>query len=189
MIIKMLDPYSLYLAFQSPGKLMPGCGHAGQNMAIDPLAPSSSLCPRPVCILFQRSCHCHEALRSCLYRFYDREHGHTSHHIERQLKHTGTVWGNIRLVMLWSFEKYCCAVVLHSRLSVKNSSRTEKVNTVSICLKLKGNIPDWRSCSSFCPALGQMQYNTSISKTPDWWTTVSSKFPKAAVLAHLIFSE
>src|SRR5580698_10884959 len=52
--------------------------------------------------------------------------------IAASIRHTGTLSGNIRFVILRSFEKYCCAVVLHSRLSTRKSLRTELVNTVSM---------------------------------------------------------
>ena len=64
-------PYKVYLVFQSSGRLIPGCGQAGQKMAIDPSEGDSSSCwcPRPLCILFLKSLHWRDTLRSCLYRF------------------------------------------------------------------------------------------------------------------------
>ena len=76
-----MNTYDVYLVFQSLGRLMPGWGHAGQNTAIDPsLGWSSSLFARPLCILFCRSRHWRDALRSCLYRFCNGASVHTGSH-------------------------------------------------------------------------------------------------------------
>ena len=83
--------------------------------------------------------------------------------------------------MLCSLEKYCCAVVLHSRLSIRKLSRTLKEKTVSICLKDAGKRPVLRSCSCIGFASEQAQKRTSISKTPAESTTVKRVFPEAPV--------
>ena len=64
--------YGLYLVFQSTGRFIPGCGQAGQKMAIEPsgMDPSSFQWPSPCSIRFWRSLHCRDVLKSCLYRFY-----------------------------------------------------------------------------------------------------------------------
>jgi hypothetical protein len=85
------------------------------------------------------------------------------------------------LVMLWSFEKYCCAVVLHSRLSTRKLSRTAKEKTVSICLNVAGNRHVFRSCLSGDSISEQAQYNISISKTPKVSTTVKRGLPDLPV--------
>ena len=86
------------------------------------------------------------------------------------------------LVMLCSFEKYCCAVVLHSRLSTKKLSRTLKEKTVSICLNVAGNRDVLRSCSCIGFLLEQAQKRTSILKIPTELITVTSAFPDAPIL-------
>src|SRR6266404_703208 len=95
--------------------------------------------------------------------------------------HTGTRNGNILFVMLWSLEKYCCAVVLHSKLSARKSSSTENVNAVSGSSNDDGSSPALRSCS--CPGIapGQMQYRTSISDMPLVLTTASNGLVEEAV--------
>ena len=90
--------------------------------------------------------------------------------------------GNILLVMLCSFEKYCCAIVLHSRLSIKKLSKTLKEKTVSICLNVAGNRDVLRSCSCIGFLSEQAQKRTSISKIPRESTTVRSMFPDAPIL-------
>ena len=71
MVIILMNSYEVYLSFQSCGRFMPGCGHAGQNIAIDPAFKGSlsGWCPRPLCILLLKSRHWRDALSSCLYRF------------------------------------------------------------------------------------------------------------------------
>jgi hypothetical protein len=63
--------YDVYRSCQSTGRLIPGCGHAGQNIAMDPYLKGSfpCWCPSPLCILFCRSRHWRDACWSCLYRF------------------------------------------------------------------------------------------------------------------------
>ena len=85
------------------------------------------------------------------------------------------------LVMLCSFEKYCCAVVLHSRLSTKKLSRTLKEKTVSICLNVAGNRDVLRSCSCIGFLSEQAQKRTSISKIPTESITITSAFPDAPI--------
>ena len=85
------------------------------------------------------------------------------------------------LVMLCSLEKYCCAVVLHSRLLIRKLSRTLKEKTVSTCLKVAGKRHVLRSCSCIGFASEQAQKRTSISKMPAESTTVKSEFPDAPV--------
>ena len=99
------------------------------------------------------------------------------------IRHTGTLSGNMPLVMLCNFEKYCCAVVLHSRLSIKKSSKILKEKTVSICLKVAGKRHVLKSCSCIGFTSEQAQKRTSISKTPAESTTVKSVFPEFPVHA------
>jgi len=60
--------YEVYRSLQSAGRLNPGCGHAGQNIAIDPYfgGSFSYWCPSPLNIRFLKSLHWREARRSCL---------------------------------------------------------------------------------------------------------------------------
>ena len=174
--------YEEYFSFQSDGRLRPGWGHAGQNIAMD---PSSGIAlsiwwPTPHFIRFWRSRHWREARNSCLYRFYKAD---LDCIIWAYIGHTGTLSGNMLLVMLCSLEKYCCAVVLHSRLSTRKLSRTRKENTVSICLNVAGKRHDLRSCSWAGFLSEQAQKRTSISKIPPESTTISSTFPDLPVRA------
>lgn len=84
----LIYPYEVYLSFQSCGRFIPGCGHAGQNIAIVPAFKGSlsSWCPSPLCILLLKSRHWRDALRSCLYRFFCGLNQH-SIHINRCLGH------------------------------------------------------------------------------------------------------
>ena len=109
-----MKPYDVYLVFQSLGRLIPGWGHAGQNTAIDPsLGWASSWCARPLCILFWRSRHWRDALRSCLYRFC---HG-TSVHRTLHWKRMWSYWDASRehsigyALELW-IVLLCCGLAL-----------------------------------------------------------------------------
>lgn len=89
------------------------------------------------------------------------------------------------LVIICSFEKYCWAVVLHSRLSIRKSFKTEKVKAVSICLDVAGKRPVIKSCLSYPsrrPSSPEhWQKRISISKTPWQSTMVMRGFPDIAV--------
>jgi hypothetical protein len=95
---------------------------------------------------------------------------------------TGTQSENISPVMLCSFEKYCWAVVFHSRLLVKKSFKTENVNNVSICLNVTGKRPVLTSCTSLGCMLKHSQNSISMLKIPLQLMTVISGFPD--VLVH-----
>ena len=91
------------------------------------------------------------------------------------------------LVIICIFEKYCWAVVLHSKLSVRKSFKTEKEKAVSICLDVAGKRPILKSCLSYPsrrPSLSEhWQKRISISKTPWQSTSVMRGFPDFAVRA------
>jgi hypothetical protein len=111
----------------------------------------------------------------------DSVNGKSIMNIQIKFNLTGTQSENISLVMLCSFEKYCWAVVLHSRLLVKKSFKTENVNNVSICLNVAGKRPVLTSCTSLGCVSEHSQNKISMSKIPLQSTTVISGFPDVPV--------
>ena len=95
--------YGLYLTFQSSGRFIPGCGQAGQNIAITPsVAECSGWILSPCSILFLRSLHWQEACSSCLYIFCRSQSVPTCEWM--LIWYTGTRCGNILFVVLCNLE-------------------------------------------------------------------------------------
>src|SRR6266702_3390470 len=157
-------------SLQSSGRLIPGCAHKAQNIAIDP-SFCSSFSPYPKPNHFQEMCSPLPGdPQQLLISVLNLPISLPSADVLSSL--TSTEFGNSSFVILLRQLKNWLGVVLHSRLSKWNSSSTWKVNAVFGLRNVAGKSPAIINCMSRSGASGQEHQLMPISWTPDLSTTV-----------------